>query len=57
MDLLTLNLNKGLKYSATSTMCAQAITFLMAYDYDDNDIAQIARNLFNLRAGLSRLGT
>ncbi len=54
-DILTRELHNGLKYSATSPMCARALAMLMAYDYNDNDIAQIARDLFNTKARIGRV--
>ena len=54
-DFLTQQLHEGLTHNATMSTCTRALAWLMAYDYDDNDIAQIARDLFNIKARISRV--
>lgn len=54
-DFITPKLITGLKYSATSSMCTRALAMLMASDYDENDIAQIAEDLFKIKVGLGRV--
>ena len=54
-DFITQQLHEGLTYSATSPTCTRALAWLMAYDYDDDYLAQIARDLFNIKARISRV--
>ncbi len=54
-DFITQELIMGLKHNATSSMCTLALTRLMAWDYNENDIALIAYNLLKIKAGLGRV--
>jgi hypothetical protein len=49
-----LDLNEGLKHSATSSICTKALAVLMSKDYDDNDLANIMLQLFNVKASIRK---
>jgi hypothetical protein len=47
----------GLSYSATSSVCTKAIAMMMAWDYDEYDIAKIMTTLFDIKARIPRVRT
>ena len=47
--------NGGLLYSATSSACTKAIATMMAYDWDEHDLAQFMKNIFDIKARIPRV--
>jgi hypothetical protein len=46
---------EGLLYSATSSACTKAIATMMAYDWDEHDLAQFMKTIFDIKARIPRV--
>jgi hypothetical protein len=47
--------NEGLRHSATSSECTKAIATMMAYDWDEHDLARFIINIFDIKARIPRV--